>query len=93
VSDGINHLVRISQEIGQIIKVISDISRQTNLLALYPPGEAARPGNNVHNYKSLCLAAFLFQVWSVSFQSKMHIHENNRHNKEMLLEEGSGVRK
>ncbi|MFK0521841.1 hypothetical protein ACINKY_06465 [Paenibacillus illinoisensis] len=35
VPDGINHLVRISQEIGQIIKAISDISRQTNLLALY----------------------------------------------------------
>lgn len=47
----------------------------------------------LHNYKSLSLATFLFQVWSLSFQSKMHIHVNNRHNKEMLLEEGGGVRK
>ncbi|MGG4128615.1 methyl-accepting chemotaxis protein [Paenibacillus illinoisensis] len=43
-------MVQISQEMGQIIKVITDISRQTNLLALNHQGEAARPGNNVHNY-------------------------------------------
>ncbi|WP_153978488.1 methyl-accepting chemotaxis protein [Paenibacillus xylanilyticus] len=46
VSDGINHLVQISQEIGQIIKVISDISRQTNLLALNASIEAARAGEH-----------------------------------------------
>ncbi|MEK4435964.1 methyl-accepting chemotaxis protein [Paenibacillus sp. FSL K6-2862] len=46
VSDGINHLVLISQEIGQIIKVISDISKQTNLLALNASIEAARAGEH-----------------------------------------------
>lgn len=46
VSEGINHLVLISQEIGQIIKVISDISRQTNLLALNASIEAARAGEH-----------------------------------------------
>jgi methyl-accepting chemotaxis protein len=46
LADEVRELSRRSEEIGQIVQVITDIARQTNLLALNAAIEASRAGEN-----------------------------------------------